>query len=291
MTAFRRRVRLQQARWRDEQGHPIGTQPILPREGKPARPVGSRLPLDYAQETGANFVTPGALDAARHRLAHKEARQVLSAQRVCADLLWSEPFGINLFGDLAHDLASADHAAHTLWPDAPGTVTGLRFAHSPGRLDLDFIGSLVTWDVAFELDAGGGTKGYVALVTPLHERIQRQIAKPVRVARYREVLQRSKAFRPKAFDAVDRTDLVVLCLQHLLLLSTLQHESRAWSWGRFVVVHPTANTDFADAVDRYRELLVDDTTFASMTTGELLDADALPARTVRAVRARFPEGL
>jgi len=56
-------------------------------------------------------------------------------------------------------------------------------------------------------------------------------------------------------------------------------------------VHPTANTDFADAVNRYRELLVDDTTFAAMTTGELLDADALPARTVRAVRARFTEGL
>jgi hypothetical protein len=42
MTAFRRRARLQQARWREEHGHPIGTQPIVPRPGKPARAVGSR---------------------------------------------------------------------------------------------------------------------------------------------------------------------------------------------------------------------------------------------------------
>ncbi|MGH3085579.1 MAG: hypothetical protein ACRDNP_16255, partial [Gaiellaceae bacterium] len=67
MTEFRRRLRFHQAGWRESRGHPIGSQPIVPRRGKPARPVGSRLPLDYARDTGANFVTAGALDAARAR--------------------------------------------------------------------------------------------------------------------------------------------------------------------------------------------------------------------------------
>src|SRR5262249_62224184 len=68
MTEFRRRSRLQQARWRERHGHPIGSQPIAPK-GKPSRPVGSRLPLDYARETGANFLTAQALAAGKGRTA------------------------------------------------------------------------------------------------------------------------------------------------------------------------------------------------------------------------------
>ena len=51
MTAFRQRLRLHQSRWREAKGHPIGTQPIVPKPGKPSRPLGSRLPVDYAAET------------------------------------------------------------------------------------------------------------------------------------------------------------------------------------------------------------------------------------------------
>src|SRR5436190_4302439 len=32
-----------------------------------------------------------------------------------------------------------------------------------------------------------------------------------------------------------RSDLAVLWLEHLLLHSMLQHESRTWTWGRYVV--------------------------------------------------------
>src|ERR671936_1280702 len=72
MTAFRRRLRLHQARWREAHEHPIGTQPIVPCTGIATRLVGSRLPLAYARETGANFVTAGALTAARARASQPE---------------------------------------------------------------------------------------------------------------------------------------------------------------------------------------------------------------------------
>ncbi|HEU0242462.1 MAG TPA: hypothetical protein VFQ75_01060, partial [Candidatus Limnocylindrales bacterium] len=65
MTAFRRRTRLHQARWREARAIPIGTQPYLPVEGRPVRLVGSRMPLEYGRETGANLLTPGALASAR----------------------------------------------------------------------------------------------------------------------------------------------------------------------------------------------------------------------------------
>src|SRR6266513_2945285 len=100
MTAFRRRARLHQARWRESKGHPSGTQPIVPRAGKPSRPVGSRLPLDYARENGANFLTPGALAAVAARTSTVEPHQTFDHQRVWADLLWSPALAFNLFGDL-----------------------------------------------------------------------------------------------------------------------------------------------------------------------------------------------
>jgi hypothetical protein len=67
----------------------------------------------------------------------------------------------------------------------------------------------------------------------------------------------------------------------------LQHPSRAWRWGRLIVVHPAGNTDFADACSRYRALLVDRSTFASVTVEGLLDAKVLPARTATALRKRY----
>jgi hypothetical protein len=84
-----------------------------------------------------------------------------------------------------------------------------------------------------------------------------------------------------------RSDLPVLWLEHLLLLSMLQHASGSWSWGRYVVVHPEANEDVAGMCARYRELLADDSTFATMTLEELLGAGALPAKTAAALRERY----
>jgi hypothetical protein len=67
----------------------------------------------------------------------------------------------------------------------------------------------------------------------------------------------------------------------------LQHPSRAWRWGRLVVVYPAGNTDFADVCSRYQALLVDQSTFASATIEDLLGANVVPAHTSRALRDRY----
>jgi hypothetical protein len=291
MTAFRRGLRLQQARWREAKGHPIGSQPIAPRSGQPSRPVGSRLPLDYARETGANFVTPHALAAVRKRTETIEPHQTLDHQRLWADLLWSPAMAFNLFGDLAADLELADRAVHVLWPDAPGIVSDVRFAHSPGRLNAAYLNSLRAFDAAFVLDLEDGTHGMLAVAVKYHDRTKPETPRPDNMVRYLEVTKRSRAFRPRAADALKvRSDLCVMWLEHLLLLSMLQHPSGSWAWGRYVVVHSSGNSDFADACERYRSLLANDATFGSTTTEDLLDADALPARTVAALRERYLPG-
>src|SRR6266480_79561 len=161
LTEFRRTLRYHQAQWREANGHPIGSQPIAPKPGGAVRLVGSRLPLAYARETGANFLTAGALDAARARASAKEPHQSFDRQRLWADLLWSTTMAFNLFGDLAADLGLADRAVDTWWPDAPGRVSDVRFEHSPGWLDPAYIGNLSSFDAAILLDLGGETQGIV----------------------------------------------------------------------------------------------------------------------------------
>jgi len=288
MTEFRRMLRFHQAQWREAHGYPIGTQPMVPKHDKPVRPVGSRLPLDYARETGANFITAGALEAARARTSMTEPHQSFDHQRLWADLLWSPALSFNLFGDLAGDLGLADRAVHTWWPDAPGAVSDVRFAHSPGRFDPTYLNSLRAFDAAIVLDLGDGAQGIVGLDTKYRERTKTEIPKPGNLWRCREVFERSGVCGPAAFDVVKgRSDLCVMWLEHLLLLSMLQHASGTWSWGRYVVVHPAGNSDVADAVDRYRKFLVDDSTFSSVTIEELLDAGVLPKRTATALRKRY----
>jgi hypothetical protein len=291
MTAFRRQLRYHQSRWRELNGHPIGSQPIVPKPGRVARPVGSRLPLEYARETGANFLTAEALEAARARTSVIEPHQSFDHQRLWADLLWSPAMAFNLFGDLAADLGLADRAVHTWWPDTPGTVCDVRFAHSPGRFDAAYLNSLRAFDAAFVLDLGDDTQGIVALDTNYHERTKPEIPKPSNLARYLEVAERSGIFAPGATDAVKgRSDLAVMWLEHLLLLSMLQHPSGSWKGGRYVVAHPRGNSDFADACARYRDLLVDQSTFSSVTLEELLDANALTAKATAALHQRYLPG-
>ena len=288
MTEFRRTLRFHQARWREAHGHPIGTQPMVPKHDKPVRPVGSRLPLDYARETGANFITAGALEAARARTSKTESHQSFDHQRLWADLLWSPTLCFNLFGDLAGDLGLADGAVHTWWSDAPGAVSDVRFAHSPGRFDPTYLNSLRAFDAAFVLDLDDGTEGIVAATTKYHEWGKPETPKPSNLPRNREVAETSGAFAAGAVDVLKgRTDLAVMWLEHLLLLSMLQHESGRWSWGRYVVVHPAGNSDVADAIDRYRDLLVDESTFSSVTIEEILDTNVLPAKTTSALRDRY----
>jgi hypothetical protein len=288
MTEFRRRLRCHQARWREANGHPVGSHPIVPRFGKPSRPVGSRLPLDYARKTGASFLTPGAGEAARVRTSFVEPHQSFDHQRFWADLLWSPALAFNLFGDLAADLDLADRAVHAWWPETPGVVREVHFAHSPGRLDPTYLNSLREFDTAFVLELADGRHGVLAVDIKFHERAKPETPKPSNRARNLEVADGSRVFAPGATDAlVGRSELCLMWLEHLLLLSMLQHASGAWTWGRYVVVHPAGNSDVAAACDHYRALLVDESTFSSMTLEEVLGTGPLPASTVAALRDRY----
>ena len=106
------------------------------------------------------------------------------------------------------------------------------------------------------------------------------------MARFVEIHDRSGIFKPGSVNP-GKSRLSLMWLEHLLLLSMLQHESGRWTWGRYVVVHPEGNTDVAHGTDEYREVLADDATFASATIEDLLDAKALAPKTTAWLRRRY----
>ena len=170
-------------------------------------------------------------------------------------------------------------------------MSDVRFAHSPGRLDPAYLNSLRAFDAAFVLDLGDGTQGIVGVGVKYHERIKPETPKPSNLPRYVEVAEQSGVFAPGAIEEVKgRSELAVMWLEHLLLLSMLQHPSGAWGWGRYVVVHPAGNSSVADGCGRYRDLLIEQSTFGSVSVEELLDAGRPPPRSAAALRERYVAG-
>jgi hypothetical protein len=217
-----------------------------------------------------------------------EPRQSFDHQRLWADLLSSAALSFNLFGDLAADPQLADRAVHSWLTGVPGRVSELRFTHSPGWFDPAYLNSLRSFDTVFILDRDDGSRGIVAVDVKYHERNKAEIPRPENLARYSKVAKHSQVFAPGAINELKgRSDLCVLWIEHLLLMSMLQHPSSIWTWGRYLVVHPAENSDVVDACERYRSKLADDTTFVTMSLEQLLDTRTLPARTVAALRDRY----
>ena len=100
--------------------------------------------------------------------------------------------------------------------------------------------------------------------------------------------ERSQIFRSDWQAKLIGTDLQQFWLDHLLVLSMLQHPDAGWSWGRFAVVYPASNPSVRDATARYSDVLTTDGTFEARTIEDLLDASVLhETKTAEDFRERY----
>ncbi len=287
VTRFKRRARRQQSLWRENEGLPVGSQPLDPKPGGDSRELGSRLPLGFATESGANFLDD-ALAAVRARLATPQPHQMLDSKRLWADLLSSMPMCFNLFGSAWAHQDRAAAAIATLWPDSSSatSIGEVIFEWSPGRLDGRYLGNRSAFDVAF-LPIGEQGPMILGVETKYHEHTRpEKPARDERLDRYLEVAEQSGAFRAGFERAVNGTWLQQIWQDHLLLLSMLQNPDQ-WAAGRFVVVYPAANPSFAEATSAYSKLLTDDATFGAVTVEELLDAGVLGTESIQRFSDRY----
>ena len=194
MTDFRRRLRYHQAHWREATR--------APHRLAAHRTAARRRPGATRREPPPARLRPRDRRELSHRRSPRrgegpnvlsiEPHQSFDHQRLWADLLSSEALAFNLFGDLAADLELADRAVHAWWPDTPGTVREVRFAHSPGRFDPAFLNSLRAFDAAVVLDLGRRDAGIVASTssTTRGSSRRRQAEQPAALSRGRRAVRR-----------------------------------------------------------------------------------------------------
>ena len=287
MTDFKRRARLHQARWREANGHPMGSQKI---KGTTRR-VGSRMDSAYAKQTMANFLSAGVRQAMIDRLRKKEPLQTFNTDLLYSDLLSSLPLSFNLFGELAMDPRRAQEAMRAWWPDVGATSVSVRMQHSPGRDDPRYLNDRTAFDAAFYYENGAGRRAIIGVSTKYSEHASKEKAPAAgRLDRYEEVARKSKAFVPDWRDLVVGTDLQSIWIEHLLVLSMLQGRGSArYAEGRLVLVVPQGNVSFRDAAARYTGALADTSTFEVRTLESLTAAadGVLPERLLNDLRHRY----
>lgn len=287
MTWFKRRARLHHARWREANGHPMGSQKV---KGATRR-VGTRLESGYAKQTMANFLSPGVRQAVIDRVRKKEPLQTLNSDLLYADLLSSLPLSFNLFGELAMDPRRAQAAVRAWWPQADATNVSLKLQHSPGRMDPRYLNDRTAFDGAIYYETPAKRRGVIGIVTKYAEHASKEKAPTSeRLARYEEVTRKSKVFRAGWNDVLVGSDLQSIWLDHLLVLVMLQGRGSArYSEGRLVLVVPEGNVSFLSAAERYSAVLEDQSTFEVRKFEELIaTADGvLPERLLRDLRSRY----
>jgi hypothetical protein len=282
MTAFKRAARRQQATWRANRQFEAGEQPK-------GQPNGSTL-SDEVGRTYENFLSDDIKRAVRRRADGTQKWQTFDETRLRNNLLSSMPMCFNLFGELDGDPDRLTTAGAALFDTtAPGDR--IEFEWSPGRVDPAYTGDRTAFDVAlFFGDPVIGSRTVIGIETKYHEHAVKEKAPgATRMPRYREITERAIAernvFKPDWESRIVGTPLQQVWRDHLLLLALLQHPSRQFAEGRYVLVYPAGNTSFAALADTYTTVLDDQSTFQAATVEELIDADVLHQPAARAAFA------
>ena len=258
VSEFQRRARVLQSIWREEKGIPCGehTGPTGSRR------LGSRLPMPWAQDTLANFITESVRTVVRAEVCDSVASKgkLYGKPRIFNDLLSSQPLCFNLFGELAGDLPLASTLVNELTHGRFTEVTAIEFEHSPGRGDIRYLNDRSAFDVFLLCRTAGGGNGFLGIEVKYHENLIGTSGGHKK--RYDEVADLMGCF------ATDRTPLRLSPLQqiwrdHLLAGITLIEDE--YDDGMFVMLYPRDNTHVSAALKGYRAQLTSAESFAPWT--------------------------
>jgi len=290
MTAFKQAARLHQAKWREMKGYPMGTHPYTPEPDEKSRRIGSRIESAFALSNGVNFLTDTIRNAVEHRISNKEKGQMLGEDRLYCNLLSSMPMCFNMFGELHHNLDYATKAITSICPSEYLTsVEAVKFEWSPGRSDPKYLNNGSAFDVAFKTKTPDNDQGIIGVETKYHEHCtySKTLIKGEKLQRYRDVHERSHVFKSEALNNILGTELEQIWLDHLLVLSMLQHESMSWHRGKFILVAPAKNSSYKRAAEKYLSQLKDDFTFEYLTVESIIDQNILSTETSKLFRERY----
>lgn len=255
--AFQRRARALQSLWRQTQGYPCGEH----RSRAGARPLGSRLPMPWAEETLANFLTEEIRGVVRAEVLDpaRSAGKLYGKPRIFNDLLSSQPLCFNLFGPLQRDLGLASQLVAALTGGRFTAVRAVDFERSPGRGDPRYTDDRSAFDVFLSCETAAGGRGFIGVEVKYHEDLTGPPA--AHRDRYDALAAQLGCFRPEALPRLRAAPLQQLWRDHLLAGAVRLVDG--WDDGLFVVLAPRANAACAAAVAAYGATLSDPSGFAT----------------------------
>ena len=259
---FKRRARVLQSMWRESRGYPMGA------HGE--RPLGSRLPMPWARETLANYLTDTIREVFRAEVLDnpESTQQVFQEPRIFTNLLSSQPLCFNLFGELQRDLDLATAAMSNLAPDRIRRVTAIAFEYSPGRHDPRYTDDGSAFDVYAEFETPQGGDGFVGIEVKYSEDLRQQPAS--QRPRYDEVAGQMGCFRSKELGDLKARPLEQIWRDHLLAGSLRLQDG--FDDGFFAFLYPRDNPRCTEAVSRYRQCLRSDDTFVDWHLEDMVTA-------------------
>ena len=266
---FQRRARILQALWRQEQDIPPGEHHWKTRDGiARMRPLGSRLPMPWAQESLANFLTYRIKEKVRSEVVDQKnsAGKLFGKPRIFNDLLSSQPLCFNLFGELAHDLQLVSILVNDFTDGRFPVVVAISFEHSPGRGDPRYLEDRSAFDVFLHCRTATGANGFIAIEVKYHENLA---GKPgAHKPRYDEVADMMGCF------SGDRRLLQTAPLQQIWrdhLLAGITGKVDGYADCLFIMLSPRDNHHVSDAVSDYRQQLTDSSSFESWSLENVVE--------------------
>ena len=265
---FQRRARILQSLWREKQGIPAGEHHWKGRDGvRKSRPLGSRLPMPWAQESLANFLTEPIREIVRSEVIDRKnsTGKLFAKPRIFNDLLSSQPLCFNLFGELAIDLPLASTLANDLTNGRFTEVTSISFEHSPGRGDPRYLDDRSAFDVFLHCRTSYGAAGFIAIEVKYHENMAEKPGahKP----RYDEVADLMSCFGD------DRRTLRESPFQQIWrdhMLAGITRFVDGYDDGLFVMLYPNNNLHVSEAIAGYHAQLTDQGSFIAWTLEQVI---------------------
>jgi hypothetical protein len=261
---FQRRARVLQSIWRRERGYPCGEHSA---RGK-TRPLGSRLPMPWAREELANFLTERVREVVRAEVLdpRRSKGKLFGKPRIFNDLLSSQPLCFNLFGELRWDLGLASKLLAHLTGGRFTEVVAVEFEHSPSRSDVRYTSDRSAFDVFLECRTPRGGRAFVGVEVKYHEDLAGPAAS--HRSRYDEVASMMGCFRLDARPALQRAPLQQLWRDHLLAGAV--RAADGFEDAQFVVLYPRDNEACRRAVQAYGATLTEVSSFDTWLLEDVL---------------------
>jgi hypothetical protein len=261
---FQRRARILQSMWRKQQGYPVGEH----RRGSTSRPLGSRLPMPWAEQSLANFITDNIREVVRSEVCDADLSKgkLYGKPRIFNDLLSSQPLCFNLFAELRGDLDLASSVVNKLTDGRFSEVRAILFEHSPGRKDGRYLGDRSAFDVFLKCATSSGGNGFIGIEVKYHENLRGPASEHRK--RYDEVAEQMGCFAQEAKQALKSSPLQQIWRDHLLTGVTRSVDG--YDDALFVMLYPQDNGHVSDAITAYRACLTNAESFAGWTLEEFL---------------------